>query len=187
MTKTAVADVWVTYAAPVGCQCWRDAVCAHGWTWQEGDLTDGSDECRHYEWFGAVHESLADAVRDLFSQEGAEAIGCLLRQRYRDGVHAHMTMTVFVMRAGQGPFIDDHDATDGPTPLVVISRYRLVKRSTPRDDVHEVRKVAALYRPRRGEVPGVKPFGAVQGPQPAVLHPGEVIVPTAWLIGEAAD
>lgn len=129
-------DLWVTYEPQDDCQCWRDALCAHGWTWQE-DAT-----CNHRDaMMSDVHVSVADAVRDLFSIRGAEAIGCLLRLRYSTEP-PRQTMEWYVMPPGVA-LVDDHDAVDGPAPVAVIVRKRPVPRSRVGD---KFRRFADSYR-----------------------------------------
>lgn len=132
--------VWITYYAPDDCMCWRDTICTHGWTWQERN-----PPCRHYESYDEIHESLADAIRDLFSVRGAKDIGCLLRDRFTDSTKTH---NVYVMPAGAEPFIDDHDVYegDGPTPRWIISRYDIQTKTTARNDPEGHRAFAELYR-----------------------------------------
>jgi len=136
-----VTHIWITFMAPKDCLCWRDAVCSHGFTWQE----DEDAPCDHYESYLPAHYSLADAVRSLFWIGGHEAMGLLLRQRVRSKERVR-TVAVFVMPAGVGPFVDDHDADEGPAPLYVLKREQLMGRSTPRADVDEIRTISAQYR-----------------------------------------
>lgn len=138
-----MTDVWVTYEARGECDCWRDAVCAHGWTWQE----DGDDEpCQHVDGYEAVHESFADAVRALFSLEGPEAIGPMLRVRFAKGSpFPWKTHRVFIMRPGT-LIIDDHKAEGGPNPWRIIQREQFQPRSTPRHDLGMQREFASQYR-----------------------------------------
>lgn len=132
-----MADVWVTYQPADDCQCWRDGVCSHGWTWQE-------DDCNHRDaMIDDVHESVADAVRALFSVYGASAIGRLIRQRYSTS-RPRTTMRIFVMPASaHGQLADDHEAYGGPSPLWVIER----KKAAPRSRVGDAeRRFANGYR-----------------------------------------
>jgi hypothetical protein len=135
-------DIWVTYQPEGDCQCWRDALCPHGWTWSDVEERD----CHHTDdILGDVHESLADAVRELYSIEGPAPIGLLLRQRYRGGAKRG-TMTVFVMRPeDRDLMVDDHEAAYGPTPYRIIERKSMEKRSRPgddfRSDINEYRRL----------------------------------------------
>lgn len=134
-----MTDVWITYDVPPSCECWRDALCTHDWTWK-GEETDF---CEHFESYEPVHRSLADAIRSLYGINGRSAIGSLLRSRYKNGPGTH---EVFVMPPISDPLVDDHEAAGGPTPLFVISRYSLQERSTPRTDIGSARKWAAEWR-----------------------------------------
>ena len=135
-------DVWVTLSPEDGCQCWRDAVCGHGWTWQEEE-----PPCVHQDAYQDVHESFADAVRALYPIRGGWAIGSLLRERApRDSDQWPTTRAVYVMPADSGPFTDDHEAEGGPAPLWIIHREPLLTRSTPRVDSGALRRMAGQYR-----------------------------------------
>src|SRR5512139_517832 len=129
-------EVWVIYRPQIGCMCWMDAICPHGLTWQpNGPACIHEDDI-----LGDVHESLADAVRSLFSIDGRKRIGSLIRERFHDG--SHRTMTVYVMPPG-GPWSCDHEDNRGwPAPFRIIERKYVEPRSFPGD---EMRQFAAEY------------------------------------------
>jgi hypothetical protein len=131
--------VWITFDTPPDCQCWRDALCSHGLTWQEEEPM-----CLHIESYQDVQLSLADAIRALYSIRGQSGVGCLLRERDDNG----QTHNVFVMPPSDQPYVDDHEGWYNRSPSHVITRYRIGHRSKPHDDPKHVRQLADSYRGR---------------------------------------
>lgn len=129
-------DVWLIYEPGPDCQCWRDALCPHGWSWTE------ENEDRHADAFGGAYESAADAIRETYGWRGFGVIGPLIRRRYSDSC---LTRQIFIMPRGLERLADDHDASGGPAPLWIVQREGVTRRSRLGD---EIRTYADAYRRR---------------------------------------
>jgi hypothetical protein len=116
--------VWVIYDPGEDCQCWRDSLCSHGWTWQE----DEGEGHRHLDFIPEyVYQSLGDAVRELFWIDGADKVGHLLRERYHLA-RPRGTHRVWVMAPGSS-LEDDHESASPGRAIAVIESYGLLAPS----------------------------------------------------------
>lgn len=143
-----MSDLWVTYDPPDDCQCWRNALCAHGWTWHLDD-SEPPEPCSHTESWQPPHESLADAVRDLWSIRGRKAIACLVRERENEDWARYTGTTKAVYLLDRVPSgADDHEGLSDHDVRVlhVIERYPIARRTTARHDPDGRRRIAEEFR-----------------------------------------
>jgi len=125
--------VWVLYAAAPDCQCWRDALCSHGWTWQPAEFGEPSCDLRDYI-DASVYVSFSEAMNRVIESSGPEAIGPLIRNRYTGeainrGTARIRGVWVMPVETTREDLIDDHEADRWVAPIAYVDRVRIAPRN----------------------------------------------------------